>query len=637
MPDSSSPPLGAVLTPPPLATFAELDGVFAAMDDIVLVLSREGRYLKIPATNAHHLYRPPDEMLGKLVHEVLPLERADAICAVILRALDERRPVKWEYPLDIEGETVWFSATVSPLDVASVVWVARDTTSERRTQEALAESEARYRLLFERHPTPMWVFDRETLAFLTVNAAAVEHYGYTREEFLGMTLRDIRPQEELPALEARLGVPSGSHGVFRHRTKDGRIMDVGIVSDAIPFAEREAELVMATDVTDQLRMEEHLRQVQKIEAVGQLAAGIAHDFNNLLTVILTHCEFLHSAVPQGGEGSEDLSEIRKAATRAAGLTRELLAFSRKQILQPEAFDVNEKVAELRSMLARLIGEDIEMEIGLSEEPCIVLADPHQLEHVLVNLAVNARDAMPAGGRLTIRTETVTVGEDRLHEGEVLEPGEYALLTVTDSGMGMTAEVRERIFEPFFTTKEQGRGTGLGLATVHGIVRQSRGHVSVGSEPGRGASFRVYLPRQMEDHARQPAAPRQSPERRGKEIVLLAEDEPAVRAATRRILERDGYTVIEATNGREALKRAAAVPGPIDLLLTDAIMPEMGGGALASELSRLRPEIKVLFMSGYTDDQIIRGGVTTRKVELLQKPFEIAELLQRVRAVLDCTD
>ena len=612
-------------------TEAELRSVFAAMDDVVLVLSHEGRYLKIPPTNASLLYRPPSLLLGRLVHEVLPSAAADEILGVVRRALQERGPVRTEYSLEIGGEPVWFAATVSPLDAGSVVWVARNVTAERRAQIAVVDSEQRYRLLFDRNPTPMWVFDRETLAFLMVNDAAVEHYGFTRDEFLGMTLLDIRPPEERTAFES-LRDETGQVGVFRHRTKAGLVIDVEITTDRIVFDGRDAELVLAVDVTGQRRMEEQMRQVQKMEAVGQLAAGIAHDFNNLLTVIQTHAEFLVPVVPLEGDGYEDLVEIRKATTRAAALTRQLLAYSRKQILRPLTFDLNEKVLDLESMLMRLIGEHITIHTDLRDEPCGVLADPHQIEQVIVNLAVNARDAMPGGGRLYMRTEVVSLAEQEVSRGEAVAPGDYVLLTVTDTGEGMTPEVMERIFEPFYTTKPTGQGTGLGLSTVYGVLKQSQGHVYVSSAPGTGTSFRILLPLQALV-ATGPAET--SPDRLlGRETVLLVEDEEPVRRVTRRILEKRGYTVIEAANGREALERATEFPGQIHLLLSDAVMPELGGGQLWEALRQIRPEMRAIFMSGYTDDEIIRAGVLASDVALIDKPFTIEVLLARVRGALD---
>jgi two-component system cell cycle sensor histidine kinase/response regulator CckA len=366
-----------------------------------------------------------------------------------------------------------------------------------------------------------------------------------------------------------------------------------------------------------------------------LAGGIAHDFNNLLTVIQAHASFLSESVERSDTRHDDVQEIHKASVRAAALTRQLLAFSRKQLLKPRVLSMSETVVGVQKMLGRLIGEDVEIVMQLAPETGLVLADSGQLEQVLMNLAVTARDAMPAGGRLTLETSNVERHDADAMQPPVMVAGRYVVLAVSDTGVGMDAPTQARIFEPFFTTKERGKGAGLGLSTVYGIVKQSGGYIWCYSEPGLGTTFKIYLPRvdrpasgETTDRALAAVAAR------GSETVLLVEDEGGVREIARRVLVRQGYSVLVASNGRAALSLAAQHQGEIDLLLTDVVMPELGGPDLARELTCARPGLKVLWMSGYTNSDVIRRGILTDAVTLLQKPFEPDDLAIRVRNVLD---
>ena len=380
--------------------------------------------------------------------------------------------------------------------------------------------------------------------------------------------------------------------------------------------------------------EDQLRQAQKMEAIGQLAGGVAHDFNNLLTIINVHSDILLEQLQGESPLRHDVEEISRAAARAASLTRQLLTFSRKQVVQPQVLDLARVVAGVEPMLRRLIGEDVEVETACDEPASPVLADEGELEQVLINLVVNARDAMPQGGKLHVSVRNVVVTDVACEKHPTLRPGDYVQLTVEDTGIGMTAETMMRAFEPFFTTKERGRGTGLGLATVYGIVKQSGGTITVDSAPGEGTTFAVYLP-----VAAQPiVAPAIVAERRvpasAGETILLVEDEESVRRLARRVLEAQGYTVLEAINGADALRIAGDYAGVIDLLLSDVVMPEVGGRLLAERLTAARPETEVMFMSGYTDDDILRRGLLERGQRLIQKPFTATALVHDVRTLLD---
>jgi two-component system cell cycle sensor histidine kinase/response regulator CckA len=502
-----------------------------------------------------------------------------------------------------------------------------DLTGLRRAEEAMRVSEERYRLLFESNPEPMWVFDRETLAFLAVNEAACRHYGYSREEFLGMTIEGIRPAEEVPALRQLLDTASPEYqrsGAWRHRKKDGSVIEVEISSNPL----------ILTDVTERRSLEQQLRQAQKMEAIGQLAGGIAHDFNNLLTVILGFTELAASEIEKGSGLSEPLGEIRKAGERAAALTRQLLAFSRRQVLEPKILDLNALITDLEKMLRRLIGEDVQLATVLDPGVGRIRADAGQIEQVILNLAVNSRDAMPRGGKLTIETRNIDLDETYAREHIAVRPGAYAMLAISDTGTGMSAETKSHMFEPFFTTKGTGKGTGLGLATVYGIVKQSGGNIWVYSEPHRGTAFKVYLP--LVEGASGDTEPRLPDERptRASETVLLVEDENAVRMLTRKILERYGYSVLEAGDGEAALEMARNHSKTIHLLLTDVVMPDVSGPDLAVRVRQIRPDVKVLFMSGYTDDAVVRHGILADGVHFLQKPFTPEALGRKVRGALD---
>jgi two-component system cell cycle sensor histidine kinase/response regulator CckA len=516
---------------------------------------------------------------------------------------------------------------------------------QRRSDE-LSESERRYRVLFKTMPLPMWVYSLDSLRFSAVNQAAVDRYGYTNEEFLSMSVMDVRPATDVPRLAQVISEIDGKAikgQAWTHRTKSGELIDVEVTSDGMVVDGTPARLVVAIDVTERNRIEralhasqEQLRQSQKMEAVGSLAGGIAHDFNNLLTAILGYCDLALESAEVESPVREDLLEIRRAAQRAAELTHQLLAFSRRQMLKPTVFSLNTAVQGTVKILRRLISENIALELSLGPEALLVCADPGQVEQVILNLAVNARDAMARGGRLVLSTGERTFTTVHNVAGSALAPGRYATLTVVDTGTGITPEVRERLFEPFFTTKERGHGTGLGLATVYGVIQQSGGGVDVQSMPGEGSTFTVYFPLAVERETAAASSEAREATARGEGTILLAEDDDAVRAIARATLERAGYRVLAASDGLSALALLDEHPEEIDLLLTDVIMPNMNGRELAERLSALRPGVPVLFVSGYTDNVLADQGIPQSETALLDKPFTPASLTAAVAAIL-CAD
>jgi PAS domain S-box-containing protein len=513
-----------------------------------------------------------------------------------------------------------------------------DISVRKREEETLRASEEQYRILFEQAPTPKFLYDYETLSFLSVNEAAIHHYGYTREEFFRMTVKDIWPKDDVPAflLSLRAIDPATTMPILRrHTKKDGTIIDVEVTVYKFILGKRTCGLAVAVDVTEQNRMERQLRQTQKMEAIGSLAGGVAHDFNNLLSVILSYAELLSSEIHPGDPMRRDLEEISAAGRRAAGLTGQLLAFGRQQILQPVALDLNAVIGGVEKMLRRVVGEDLELAVVSAPGLWTVKADPGQIEQVLMNLVVNARDAMPTGGKLTIETANVELDAAyAVNHVVVAGPGRYVMLAVADTGSGMDARTRDRLFEPFFTTKEKGKGTGLGLSTVFGIVQQSGGNICVSSLPGEGATFKVYLPQAGPACATARDTPIETDADGGTETILLVEDEETVRVLARRILEGCGYFVLDAQSAGDALLLCEQHKGKIDVLLTDVVMPRMSGRELAERLCPLRPNMKVLYMSGYTDDAVIRHGIRNSDVAFLQKPLTPHSLALKLREVID---
>jgi len=530
-----------------------------------------------------------------------------------------------------DGSTSWADCSMSAVrngrgEVTMLVSESRDVTERVRAHEALLLSGARYRTLIESAPEAIVVLDVANGHFVDCNQKACEMFGATVADLRSLGVLDISPPAQPDgrasslAARAYLGEAiAGARPVFEwtHQTLAGRDFPCEITLVRLPDPERTLIRGSIIDITKRKLLEEQLRQSQKMEAVGRLAGGVAHDFNNLLTVITlsSHMllEVLKSSAPAGL-----VKDIIDAAERASGLTRQLLTFGRKDVLAPKVLDVNASVREAESMLRRLIGEDILLVVELEPDAWPVTIDPGHLGQVLMNLSVNARDAMPRGGTLVIRTMNIE---------------QHVCLRVSDSGMGMPPEVLARVFEPFFTSKGVGKGTGLGLAVVHGIVDQSGGRIEVESEPNRGTTFSIYLPKSgITDAAATDVAPPMP--RHGHESILLVEDEASLRQLAAQALRARGFTVLLAADGAEALRVLEAHPQRLDLLVTDVVMPNMDGRELADRLRERIPGLKVLFLSGYMDDALLRRGVFEANETLLQKPFTPSSLAQRVCDVLD---
>ena len=506
----------------------------------------------------------------------------------------------------------------------------------KRADARIRESEARLRVLVEQLPAVLWTVDRD-LRFTSSVGAGLARLGLKPNQIVGKSLLEyfetIDPT--FPPIAAHRRAVAGEPVTFHVEWKGG-----SYACHAEPLRDASGSVLgaicMSLDVTDRKNLEEQLRQAQKMEAVGRLAGGIAHDFNNLLMVIQGYADLLAERLPAGDPLRRNAEQIQMAGQRATSLTRQLLAFSRKQMLAPSVISIQAVVADMEKILRRLIGEDIQLETSSAADLWMVKADRSQIEQVIMNLAVNARDAMPQGGRLTIETANVELDSSFSRHAVVMAPGKYVMLAVTDSGCGMDAETQAHLFEPFFTTKEKGKGTGLGLATVYGIVKQSGGYVWVYSEPGRGTSFKIYLPRIAEGNARPWKDNRTESKTlpRGSETVLLVEDEEGVRQLAREYLETNGYTVLEAEDGHTALELAAMHAGPIQLLMTDVVMPGISGRELAERVAKSRPEMKVLYMSGYTDQAVVHHGILDTGAVLLQKPFTMATLASKLREILE---
>ena len=636
-------------------TVLVVDDTFDRLELMATILRRAG-YRVLTAQDGQEGFEIASHALPDLVVSDVSMPRVDGIelCRMIrshkelgLMPVLLVSALRKDTTSIVEGlQTGAFDYLEVPYDPRHLVAKVERLVELSEKERLLRDSEKRYREIVENAHDIIYAHDLDG-RFTSLNSAGERITGYSRAEALKMSIADIVApeyvEETLRAVAAKSAGEGQSIYSLEIITKDGR--RVALEINSRPLYENGVVVGIqgiARDVTERKRVEaalrrseEQLRQSQKLEAVGQLAGGVAHDFNNLLTIITGYSDLVLRRCPREDPTRPKIEAIKKAAERAADLTRQLLAFSRKQVLQPKVININEVVTSVVNMLRRLVGDNIELVSMLRDDIGRVNADPGQFEQVLMNLVVNARDALtPQGGKIQIETDDVELDSTHANLREVMKPGRYVILVVSDNGHGINAEVQKHIFEPFFTTKESGKGTGLGLSTVYGIVKQSGGYVWVYSEPGRGTTFKVYLPAVEAAAAEAAPAPGTSHALCGSETVLLVEDEEMVRRLARSVLEDRGYEVIEAATPKEALAAAAHAGNRIDLLLTDVVMPRMSGRELADRVADLRPGVPVLYMSGYTDESIVHHGVLDAGVALLEKPFTPDALLGKVRETLD---
>lgn len=600
---------------------------FELASDVLAVLGEDGSIERANQVWQAALGYEPSDVVGRRLAEFLVPEDAEAIPALFERAHTARA----------EGELRVLAADGT---VHGLIWrISFDATTGRYRaaghvpsptldpRDELRLSEQRYRELFESHPAPMAVWDPGTGEILAANDAALVQYGYERDQLTGLSVAQLVHPDDLQQLvDAAPNFGSGlaRSAIFRHRRRDGSELQVEVTGHQLAWDGRPVRLVMAIDISERRRLEEQLRQAQKMEAVGRLAGGIAHDFNNLLMAISGFTRLLLGSLPEDTPAHEDALQIQRAAERAASLTGQLLSFSRRGANRTATVDVNESVREAHRLLERVLGGGIQLRLALASRAALVSIDPAELQQVVINLCLNARDAMPDGGMLDIETQ---VGSPPRWADGLSAP--IVVLSVSDTGSGMSDELRERAFEPFFTTKDE--GTGLGLASVYASVTRAGGQIRLDSEPDSGTTIRICLPAANGDasaaftaRSAEGMSPRQS-------RILLVDDDPQVRSLVDRLLRDEGYEVLVAADGQAALARAAE-SGPIDLLLSDVVLPRMNGLVLARQLRERWPDLRVLLMSGYSDEPL--GGIGSVPFELLAKPFSDDQLLGRVRSLLN---
>ena len=620
----------------------------AARDGIV-ILARDGRYEYLNTAAARPLGRTPEAIVGRHFSEMFPTEVAAAMDRRLRQVWETSAPVYSELRVVFPSGDSWQAAWLAPvLDqsgrMRSVMVISRDITERHRLAELLERQNALLNAIVESSPVGIAVLHGPTFVCELVNPAlqrmapgralagapfadvCPEHAGTITRMLARVTETGVG--EEM--VDVGIDVPAAAGGSPARRS-------VSVLASPLRKpgpAARDGVLAVVTDTTQRQQLEAQFVQAQKMEAVGRLAGGIAHDFNNLLTSITGYAELVAETLDPQDPRRHDIEEIQRAGHSATSLTRQLLTFSRKHVFNPRVLDVNAVIAHLEQIVRRTIGEDVEVALHLDPDPGWARVDQAQLEQIVMNLTVNARDAMAEGGVLTLATANRVLDASEPALPQRVPPGSYVVLSVADTGVGMSAEVQSHLFEPFFTTKAPGKGSGLGLSTVYGIVEQSGGHLAVSSAPGRGTTVTIFLPQVQEPSERQsPDAPI-GPAPGGTETVLIAEDDEALRQWARRALEASGYTTIVSANAEEASRLADATSGPIHLLLTDVVMPGANGLALFRALSRKRPDLRVLYMSGHTDEVISHHGLLDRGVQFLQKPFRRDRLARTVRAVLD---
>ncbi len=622
-----------------------LRGITEGTTDAVFVKDLQGRYLMMNTAGARFLGRSVAEVIGKDDTELFDPADAREIMERDRKVLEAGGTQTYEEAATSDGVARIYLSTKGPFrdangEIAGLLGICRDITDRKRAEEEIRQSQQKLRMHFEHTPLAVVEWDVE-FRVAAWNPSAERIFGYSREEAMGKHASFIVPPQVREhvdrVLNDLLSHKVGASSTNDNVTKDGRIISCEWYNTPLvdEFGRVLGAASLAQDVTERVALEERLRQSQKMEAIGRLAGGVAHDFNNLITVILGYSQVLSEGLPPG-RLADSTAQIKSAADRAAGITRQLLAFSRKQVVSPRMINLNDIMLNLDSLLRRLIGEDVEVLAAPAGDLGTVKADPGQIEQILMNLALNARDAMPNGGKLTLETSNVQLDHAYAREHQPVEPGRYVMLAVSDTGVGMAPEIQARIFEPFYTTKEVGKGTGLGLSTVYGIVKHMGGHIWVYSEPGQGTTFKIYFPRLNQPAEELWSEKSRKEVRRGTETILLVEDDPQLRQLTSSVLVHCGYKVLTAGGGEEGLALCKANHSDIDLLVTDVVMPGMNGRQLAEQVARVAPQAKVLYISGYTGNAIAHYGVLDAGVWFLPKPFSLSALVAKVREVLDTT-
>jgi len=577
-------------------------------------------------------------VMGEKVLLLIPLAVPDEILGVLLIAL--RQPIKsWEtgfLPL-VLLQARQLALTINNKTLTNQIKKNEDLIRQKiagRTKE-LEQAKRELKTVLDSIKTGILIIDQKTYRIMNANKTALEIMGYPKEVILGSFCRSfcLKDNETCPFSGSGFN-ENMDHTEYQLTKSNG--MEIPILKTVVPavIGGRPCLIESFVDISERKHLEQQFHQSQKLEAIGRLAGGVAHDFNNLLMAIMGYCDLSLIRLKKESQPYHYVEEIGKAADRASSLTRQLLALSRRQVLQPQILDLNQVLSEIKKMLLRIIGEDIELISHLDPDLGLIKADKGQLEQVIMNLTINARDAMPKGGKLIFETSRIDIDEEYHHRHPIITPGHYVLLAVSDTGEGMDKETQAHIFEPFFTTKGVGKGTGLGLSTVYGIIKQSGGFIWVYSEVGKGTTIKIFLPRTLESphHPEKDNEPLSAP--KGSETILLIEDEPMLRIPIKEGLENNGYYVLDACNGQEALLIAQRHSDPIHLVLTDMIMPGMNGREVADYLALIHPEAKTLYMSGYTNDAVIRHGLLQEQTAFLQKPFSPKSLAHKVREVLD---
>ncbi|MFZ3217471.1 MAG: PAS domain S-box protein [Candidatus Acidiferrales bacterium] len=622
---------------------SRLQALVGAIDEIVFELDGDGVFLNIWTTNEALLGRPREALLGRKSSDVFGEEVSRPFTDIFRRVLSTSQAEDVEYSFDVPSGRKWFLGRANRIPSSDglpdrVCFVVRDITGRKHAEERLRVSEEKFSKAFHLGPDAISITSLDDGRFIEVNDNYLRLTGFAHREIIGRTTIEVgiwtnpRDRQQFVAVLKRSGEIRELE--VRIAVKSGALRTTQMSAHTIELDGRPCIISIVRDVTERRALEEQLRQAQKMEAVGRLAGGVAHDFNNLLVGILGYSDLLKNKLTEQGPLLRMANEINFAAMRARDLTSRLLALSHHQVLQPVVLDFNALVRRSESLLRPIFGGDVRVILRLDPKAGNVKADPAQLEQVVLNLALNARDAMPRGGTLSLETCDIQVDASLARQYPGLIPGSYVRLWVADTGHGISPEVMPRIFEPFFTTKEISKGSGLGLSAVYGIVKQTGGCVTVSSEPGKGAAFGIYLPRASDAPERRIPGPVAAGSVAGSETILLVEDEAVVRDLVTQILQESGYQILCAPSGTEAMHIAARHPGPIDMLITDVVMPEMSGPELVKRVQRERPETLVLYMSGYTDDVALGRQGLPENSAFISKPYTPQQFLRKVRETLD---